>query len=204
MSVIVGSVGIHGKFVQKLKDHQAWTNAGEEVAEDSPEPAGSRKHPHDFSIDQADFIQILSLQLRQLFNAAIAVNPTAFEDADPETSKVIFIGNKSETALLKFAKDLGWANYKKTRDVANIVQMIPFSSGWKTMGIIVKLSGGRWRLYLKGTSEILTKKCTQHVIVSKNIGAHNAYNEEVRTARIDDMASDNISRTIIFYVNQTL
>ena len=119
MSVIAGSVGIHGKFVQKLKDHQARTNAGEEVAEDSPEPAGSRKHPHDFSIDQADFIQILSLQLRQLFNAAIAVNLTAFEDADPETSKVVFIGNKSETALLKFAKDLGWANYKKTRDVAS-------------------------------------------------------------------------------------
>ena len=48
------------------------------------------------------------------------------------------------------------------------------------------------------------KKCTRHVIVGKNIGAHNAYNEEVRTAEIDDMASDNISWTIIFYVNQTL
>ena len=101
-------------------------------------------------------------------------------------------------------KDLGWANYKKTRDVANIVQMIPFSSGWKTMGVVIKLGGGRWRLYLKGTSEILTKKCTWHVIVGKNIGAHNAYNEEVRTAEIDDMVSDNISQTIIFYANQTL
>ena len=142
MSVIAGSVSIHGKFIQKLKDHQVQTNAGEEVAEDSPEPAGSRKHPHDFSINQADFIQILSLQLCQLFNAAIAVNPTAFEDADPETSKVVFIGNKSETALLKFAKDLGWANYKKTQDMANIVQMIPFSSGQKTIGIVIKLGGG--------------------------------------------------------------
>ena len=72
------------------------------------------------------------------------------------------------------------------------------------MGVVVKLGGGRWRLYLKGTSEILTKKCTRHVIVGKNIGAHNTYNEEVRTAKIDDMASDNISWTIIFYVNQTL
>ena len=56
MLVVAGSVSIHGKFVQKLKDHQAQTNAGEEVAEDSLEPAGSRKHPHNFSIDQADFI----------------------------------------------------------------------------------------------------------------------------------------------------
>ena len=96
MLVVAGSVGIHGEFVQKLKDHQAWTNASEEVAEDSLEPAGSRKHPHNFSIDRADFIQILSLQLCQLFNAAIAVNLTAFEDADPETSKVVFVGNKSD------------------------------------------------------------------------------------------------------------
>ena len=60
MSVVAGSVGIHGKFVQKLKDNQARKIAGEEVAEDSPEPAGSRKHTHDFSIDQTDHTQILS------------------------------------------------------------------------------------------------------------------------------------------------
>ena len=40
-------------------------------------------------------------------------------------------------------KDLGWADYKKTRDAANIVQMIPFSSEQKAMGVIVvKLGRG--------------------------------------------------------------
>ena len=58
MSVIAGSVG--GKFVRKLKDNQARIIAGEEVAKDSPEPAGSRKHTHDFSIDQTDHTRILS------------------------------------------------------------------------------------------------------------------------------------------------
>ena len=142
MSVVAGSVGIHGKFVQKLKDNQAQTNAGEEVAEDSLEPAGSRKHPDDFSINQTDLNQIMSPQLHELFNASIAVNSTVFEDADPETGKVVFVGNKTETAMLKFLKELGWADYKKTWDAANIVQMIPFSSERKAMGIIVKLGSG--------------------------------------------------------------
>ena len=52
MSVVAGAVGIHSKFVQQLGDNQARTNAGEEVAEDSPQPVGSRKHLDNFSIDQ--------------------------------------------------------------------------------------------------------------------------------------------------------
>ena len=142
MSVVAGSVDIHRKFVQKLKDNQAQTNAGEEVAEDLLEPAGSRKHPNDFSINQTDLNQIMSPQLCELFNASIAVNSTVFEDADPETGKVVFVSNKMETAMLKFSKELGWADYKKTRDTANIIQMIPFSSERKAMGVVVKLGSG--------------------------------------------------------------
>ena len=204
MTVVAGSIGIHGKFVRKLEDNQARTNAGEEVAEDSPQPTGSRKHPDDFSIDQTELNNIMSPQLRDLFNASIAVNSTAFADSDPETGELIFVGSKTETALLKFAQELGWADYKKTRAAADIVQMIPFSSKRKAMGVVVKLRGGRWRLYLKGASEILTKKCTRHVVVGIDAGERDTFDEEIETAEIDDLASDNISRTIIFYANQTL
>jgi Ca2+-transporting ATPase len=100
--------------------------------------------------------------------------------------------------------ELGWADYKKTRDAASVVQMIPFSSERKAMGVVVKLMNGRARLYLKGASEILSKKCTRHVIVSKDASQRGGHNEEVETTEIDELASDNISRTIIFYANQTL
>jgi Ca2+-transporting ATPase len=46
----------------------------------------------------------------ELLNASIAINSTAFEDADPESDATMFIGSKTETALLKFAKQIGWAN----------------------------------------------------------------------------------------------
>jgi len=36
------------------------------------------------------------------------------------------------------------------------------------MGVVVRLHSSRYRLFLKGTLEILTKKCARHIIVSKN------------------------------------
>jgi Ca2+-transporting ATPase len=46
-------------------------------------------------------------------------------------------------------KELGWADYEKTRDAAAVVQMIPFSSERKAIGIVVKLVDGWSRLYSK-------------------------------------------------------
>ncbi|KAG1890626.1 uncharacterized protein F5891DRAFT_896651, partial [Suillus fuscotomentosus] len=50
---------------------------------------------------------VLSRPLLSLFNAAIAVNSTAYEDEEKETGKRVFVGSKTETALLNFAKELG-------------------------------------------------------------------------------------------------
>jgi Ca2+-transporting ATPase len=126
------------------------------------------------------------------------VNLTAFEDMDPDSGQLLLIGRKTETALLKFAKELGWANYKQTKDAEEIVHMFTFSSERKAMAVVVKLRGPKWRLYVKGASEILTKKCTHHVLVRDHD------EDEVATAAIDDLGKENISRTIIFYANQTL
>ncbi|KAI0359713.1 calcium-translocating P-type ATPase [Trametes cingulata] len=196
MTVVAGSVGIHCKFVHRLQDNMARTNAEEEPG---VKDAGSRKHAQDFSIDQEQLNDTLSPALRDLFNKAIAINSTAFEDTEPESGKKIFVGSKTETALLKFAKENGWADYKETRESADIVQMIPFSSERKAMGVVVRLPGGRCRLYLKGASEILTKNCSRHVVVERG-----STDQDVQTRELDDLARDNISRTIIFYANQTL
>lgn len=205
MTVVAGSVGINAKFVQRLEDNQERTNAGEQVGvKEDGEPA-TRKHPEDFSIDQSKLNSILSPALRKLFNEAIAVNSTAFEDENAETGKIEFVGNKTETALLKFSKELGWEDYHKTRDAAEVVQMIPFSSERKAMGVVVKLGEGRWRLYIKGASEILTKLCARHVVVSRpGEELKGSEDDAVETKEIDALSKDNISRTIIFYANQTL
>ena len=87
-----------------------------------------------------------------MFNQSIAINYTAFEDVDPETKEVALVGFETETALLQFAKDLGWDDWKQTCELVEIVQMIPFSSERRAMGIVVRLHSGRYRLFLKGAS----------------------------------------------------
>ena len=213
MSVVAGSIGIHAKFVRNLKENKARTNAPDQeqdqpqeqdVTEAAGEPQVNRKHADDFSIEQGDINTILSPQLKRLFNQSIAVNSTAFEDIDPETNELAFVGSKTETALLQFAKDLGWGDWKETRESSEIIQMIPFSSERKAMGVVVRLPSGPYRLLLKGASEVLTEKCTRHVVVSKNPDQSQHPDSEIETKAIDGTAEDNISRTIAFYANQTL
>ncbi|KAG6839792.1 hypothetical protein C0991_011647 [Blastosporella zonata] len=208
MTVVAGSVGVHAKFVRHLEENSARHNVNgkdDEKSDLPPSAAEERKNRDDFSIDQASLNDALSPALRTLFNEAIAVNSTAFEDKDPETGDVVFVGSKTETALLQFAKELGWKGFRETREGADIVQMIPFSSERKAMGVVIKLPNGRARIYLKGASEILSKKCTKHVVVrsptSEKGGEESA---EVETKAIESIEEENISRTIIFYANQTL
>ncbi|KAI9458771.1 calcium-translocating P-type ATPase [Russula earlei] len=194
MSVVAGSVGVHVKFVRNLEEHP--TRAGNE--------ARGGSNARDWAIDLSDLNAALSPQLVELFNASIAINSTAFEDVDPETGAPMFVGSKTETALLKFAKTLGWANYKVTRDAANLIQMIPFSSNRKSMGCVVRLPDGIHRLYIKGASEILTRKCIRRVVVYRERANDIPGVSEVETATIREPEEDNILRTITFYASQAL
>ncbi|KAG6844224.1 hypothetical protein H0H87_008672 [Tephrocybe sp. NHM501043] len=206
MTVVAGSVGVHGKFVRHLHDNSARHNAdGKDDDKSDLPPSEDRKNRDDFSIDQSNLNDILSPALRDLFNEAIAVNSTAFEDHDPETKQLVFVGSKTETALLQFAKELKWRDFKETRDSAQVLQMIPFSSERKAMGVVVRLSNGNARVYLKGASEILSRKCTKHVVV-RSPDSEKSVDEtaEVETKAIGEREEENISRTIIFYANQTL
>jgi Ca2+-transporting ATPase len=197
MSVVAGSIGIHAKFIRNLKENKTRTNAPN-LEQDT---AGAAE---DFSIEQSDINSILPPQLQRLFNQSIAINSTAFEDVGPENKQLTFVGSKTEAALLQFAKDLGWEDWTGTRDSAHVVQMIPFSSERKAMGVVVHLRSGRYRLFLKGASEVLTGNCTRHVVVSKNPDRSQDPDSEIETAAIDEITRDTISRTIAFYANQML
>ncbi|KAG2064384.1 HAD-like protein, partial [Suillus decipiens] len=59
--------------------------------------------------------------------------------------------------------------------------------------------------YVKGASEILTKLCRSHVIVDQHWDSpFNAESDNVEVTEIDEFSEENISRTIVFYANQTL
>ncbi|WVR07270.1 calcium-translocating P-type ATPase, PMCA-type [Kwoniella sp. DSM 27419] len=188
MTVVAGSLGVHGKFVKNLAENAARSNANDLQGDDAR---------YDFAFDVDEMNSIASPELQQLFNEAICINSTAFEDKDEE-GNLGFVGSKTETALLKFAQAAGWANWRKTREAYPVVQMIPFSSELKAMGVVVKI-GNKYRLYVKGASEVLTKACTNHVVVSREHAQ-----APLETVSFNEESMDNISKTIIFYANQSL
>jgi Ca2+-transporting ATPase len=97
---------------------------------------------------------------KNLVIQSVAINATAFEGE--QDGVATFIGSKTETALLQLAKDhLGLAALGQVRNNEEVVQMMPFDSGKKCMGAVVRLrQGSGYRLLVKGASEILLKYCS--------------------------------------------
>ncbi|KAG8905804.1 hypothetical protein FRB99_008229 [Tulasnella sp. 403] len=198
MTVVAGCVGVHGKFARESNTNRQ--NVGNVTGEDE----GNKRHWEDFALDLKEINNAISEPLLKVFNDAITINSTAFEDKDPDSGELEFVGSKTETALLGFAKSLEWPDYRERRAAVQTMQMIPFSSERKCMGIVIG-EGDRYRVYFKGASEILVNKCTKHVVVHKP-GSEPIPTEskEPETKEINENEKENLSRTIIFYANQSL
>lgn len=185
MSVVAGSIGVNGKFVQRIQEFGNRTNADAARG--------------DFSIEMKELNNVMSPTFSNLLNDAIVLNSTAFEDISQETGEPEFVGSKTETALLRFCKELGWKNYKETRESAKVIQMVPFSSERKASAVVIQLKNGKHRAFFKGASEILTKLCTKHVHVEDRVAS-----EEVREVAFTQESKANIDKTIILYANNML
>ncbi|KAI0102300.1 hypothetical protein GGR51DRAFT_562737 [Nemania sp. FL0031] len=118
-----------------------------------------RSDPNE-DLAEKEFATSLSQKAQELLLKSISLNSTAFEgEANGEET---FIGSKTETALLLYARaHLGMGPVAEERANANILQMIPFDSGRKCMGVVAQLDNGTARLYVKGASEILLAKCSE-------------------------------------------
>ncbi|KAI0427683.1 calcium-translocating P-type ATPase [Xylaria sp. FL1042] len=92
---------------------------------------------------------------------SVAINSTAFEGED--AGQFTFIGSKTETALLEWAKDhLGMQSLAELRANEQTIYMMPFDSSKKCMSAVIKV-GSQYRLLVKGASEILLSYCSSKV-----------------------------------------
>lgn len=101
----------------------------------------------------------LSQPAKDALVQSVAINSTAFEGE--EEGVPVFVGSKTETALLQLAKDhLGLQSLAETRANDEAVHIFPFDSSKKCMGAVVKLpADGGYRLLVKGASELLLDYC---------------------------------------------
>lgn len=138
MTVVAGTVSRHARFLASADQSESESESPSTV------------------------MASLSSTVRDLLLKSVAINSTAFEGE--EDGQATFIGSKTETAMLAFARDfLGMGSLQAERSSATVVQMIPFDSARKCMGVVVRLPNGVYRLLVKGASEILLSKATRMV-----------------------------------------
>ena len=136
----------------------------------------------------------LSKKMQDLLRASIALNSTAFEGE--EKGVPTFIGSKTETALLNMAKEhLALDGLAAERANANTVQLIPFDSKRKCMGVVYQIQGG-YRLLVKGAAEIMLTKAFDAV--------SNIYGEDITTKSLTIEDKERLSGTIEEYAQHSL
>ncbi|PWY98228.1 calcium-translocating P-type ATPase [Testicularia cyperi] len=222
MTVVAGSIGVDLKFANLLEANRARV----ETEHDAKDGANT------WIVEQQELNTVVDGPLRTLLNDSIAVNSTAFEEeeevkdepdnataaikkngvfgflkkkatkTEDKKKEVGFVGSKTETALLKMAKQLKWEDYRASRERAEVVQMIPFSSERKAMGVVIKKPEGGYRVYLKGASEVLTKLCSHHIDVVRPEDAAN--DQSIRVVPMDAAKEEKVAHTIVGFANQTL
>jgi Ca2+-transporting ATPase len=152
MTIVAGIVGTSSRFVDR-KWHSSRPNNRTTIC-------GQTVSDNDVGIvPTSEFVEYLVNDVKALLQESIVSNSTAFEGE--EDGRQTFIGSKTETALLTFARDyLGIGSVSVERSHTNIVQLISFDPTRKCMAAVVKLENGKHRLYVKGAPEILLGKCT--------------------------------------------
>lgn len=167
MQIVSGTIGTTHRF--------GGARPGTEGSDGTSTPVDSSG-----DITASEFASMLSAPVKELLLKSISLNSTAFEgEVDGEKT---FIGSKTETAMLLFARaHLGMGPVSEERENAHTLQLIPFDSGRKCMGIVVQLPGGRARLYVKGASEIVLAQCGK------------VFRDPAADASLVPMSADNVA-----------
>ncbi|KAJ5918452.1 hypothetical protein N7466_010444 [Penicillium verhagenii] len=144
----------------------------------------------------AEAFKKLSGPVRDLIVKSVALNSTAF--AEDKNGRKEFLGSKTEVALLQMAQDYLGMDLVSERGSAKIVQLIPFDSARKCMGVIYQNSGAGYRLLVKGASELMVAAC------SKQITDLDACKDSLYTESLCDEDRQNTISIIDQYATRSL
>ncbi|KAI9722349.1 MAG: hypothetical protein M1812_001821 [Candelaria pacifica] len=185
MTVVSGTLGTASRFGdRKPTDNTESPTKGKQTATD--DQVGD--------VSTGEFVSTLDQNVKLLLAQSIVINSTAFEGE--ENGNQTFIGSKTETALLSFARDhLGMGPVSIERSNAPVVQFIPFDSGRKCMACVVKLEDGTYRMYVKGASEILLGKCSKII---------RDPTRDVTASRISSDNVETLNQVITNYASRSL
>ena len=126
------------------------------------------------SMTTSEVFKQCSAPVRDLIVKSVALNSTAFEEE--RDGQKDFVGSKTEVALLQLAQDYLGMDLAAERGSAEIVQLIPFDSARKCMGVVYRYSKGGYRLLVKGASELMVEACASQ-ITNLDLSKENVHTE---------------------------
>lgn len=136
----------------------------------------------------------MSYTPRDLIVKSIAINSTAFEGEENGTRS--FVGSKTEVAMLQFAQDYMGMNLPEERANTEVVQLIPFDSTRKCMGVVVRGHSGDYRLYVKGAAELMLAKASSVISCLEN--------DKIELETLTQDSRDSVLETINSYSSRSL
>jgi len=149
-------------------------------------------------------IRDLPSQVGILVTQGISVNSSYSSDVKQESgsSLPVQIGNKTECALLGFVLDLG-VDYRQLRREmpdTRFKKVYTFNSARKSMSTIVPIESGGYRVYTKGASEIIMKKCSFLLGDGGKVESFTtAHQDRLVQTVIEPMAKDGLRTISIAY-----
>lgn len=168
MTVVAGTWGTETSFSQTLSENDAANG----------------------TVSLSAVFKQCSTAVRGLITKSIALNSTAFEEE--KDGSIEFIGSKTEVALLQLARDHLGMELATERASSEIVQLIPFDSARKCMGVVYRMPTGGYRLLVKGAAEIMLGACLFKMAdmeTSRDRIVANQFSEEDRHAMLGAIES---------------
>lgn len=153
MTVVSGTFGTNLQFDESSKASLSVSGP------DSSSSQEKNVHSATIALPTRTCVGSLADNVKEVLKQSIVLNTTAFEgEVDGQQT---FIGSQTETALLTFARTyLGIEALNVERSNTKTVEVIPFDATNKSMGVVVAVESG-YRLYVKGASEVILRKCTR-------------------------------------------
>lgn len=116
---------------------------------------------HKHTVTVSEVLQRFPGAFIELLRASVTCNSTAFENQDENGNE--FGGNKTEVALLQFAKSyLGMTSLAEEQANLPLAHVYPFDSARKAMAVVYKTPTG-YRLLVKGAGELVLQRSAEVV-----------------------------------------
>ncbi|CAO3673150.1 unnamed protein product [Rhizopus stolonifer] len=152
--------------------------------------------PSEGEVELTDIPQHVTRSALDLINQSIAINSTAFE-GENEKGEPCFVGNKTETALLQFSRDIKAEHYDTLRSRWTVEQAYPFSSERKAMATVMQCSDSNqktiYRVHVKGASEIILALCSS-VLAVEHEGERELTSEDYE--QVENMIQNYATRSL--------